>query len=510
MIMNQEKKINKKSKRFIIALILCIISLTLGFVAGIKVASFLNVKHQESKYEQLIDILHESWRSDIYYGNENEDNIINQFIGALSTSDEAMLDPYTYLKKKENTQVVNKTGKLGITLTYYYNYPLIVEVDKEGPSYDRLKVGDIILSLGKKVNDIDVFYSIIDEKTNYSNIFEQALSAPGEDIIVKFARFDNNNISFNEEIITLIDALPTRYSYVIDTSFDDTLMVKLTSFVDSSNGTASQLDKILKNDHSNNLIIDLRDNGGGDLSSVIDVCDLFLKKDMLVTTLEYKNTTKQFKTYDDKCYTYDRFFVLQNENTASASEILISTLLYYFPNKVSLIGTKTYGKGIAQTSVSVLNNQYILQYTCAKWLRPDDSWIGMTKADEEPTNYFYPSDNCYISKNNILQLMEKNNSYVYYKENDESYFAFKEDKVAYQNQYFFEIYNALYNSNIRTDRYFDSSCCEAIKDYQEIKEINQTGTMNQETFLYFVNDFYKVRNGYANSYLDKVSELLEA
>lgn len=509
--MDQEKKMNKKSKRLIIALIICVFSLTLGLVSGIKVASLLNLKHQESKYDQLIDILHESWRSDIYYESENENNIINQFIGALSTSEQVRLDPYTYLKKKETTQIEKKTGKLGITLSYYYNYPVIIEVDSSGPSYDILQVGDIVLSLGKKENGVAVFYSIIDENTNYSNIFEQALSAPGDNILVKVARFDSDNkISYHDYEITLKDSIPTRYSYIENENIDDTLMVKLTSFVDSSNGTASQLDKILKNDNSNNLIIDLRDNGGGDLASVIDVCDLFLKKDILVTTLEYKNATKEFKTYDDKFYDYNKIFILQNENTASASEILISTLLYYFPEKVSLIGTKSYGKGIAQTSVSVLNNQYILQYTCAKWLRPDNSWIGMTMANKEPTDYFYPSSNCLLEKNNVLKLMETKNAYINYKENVTSYLAFQDDKVAYQNQSFFEVYNAIYNTNIRTDGYFDTTCAEAINSYQGLKGISQTSTMNQETFLYFVNDFYNTRSLYANTYLNKVSELLGA
>ena len=44
--------------------------------------------------------------------------------------------------------------------------------------------------------------------------------------------------------------------------------------------------EILEKDDSKNLIIDLRDNGGGDLSSVVDICDLFLPKDKLITKLQ--------------------------------------------------------------------------------------------------------------------------------------------------------------------------------------------------------------------------------
>ena len=48
-----------------------------------------------------------------------------------------------------------------------------------------------------------------------------------------------------------------------------------------------------------------------------------------------------------------KIIILQNKNTASASEIFISAMLHYYPNKVTLIGTETYGKGIAQLKRTV-------------------------------------------------------------------------------------------------------------------------------------------------------------
>ena len=505
----KKAKINKKQKRLIISLVLCLFSLTLGVVSGIKIASIDDVEHKQSQYDQLVQILNQSWRSDIYYGNDaDEKALINQFIGALSTSDSVRLDPYTYLRKKESSVASKQTGKLGITLSYFYNYPVIIEVDKDGACYKVLKEGDIVTSLGKIENDEYKYYTIIDDKTDYSNIFEQVLGMPNDKIMVKVARFENNILNHLSYEITLKEASETKYSYVVDENIDDTLMVKLTGFTDSNNGTATQLEAILKKDKSKNLIIDLRDNGGGDLSSVIDVCDLFLPKNILVTTLEYKDGLRECKTYDDDVYEYEKICVLQNENTASASEILISTLLYYFNDKVTLIGSKSYGKGIAQSSVNVLNNQYILQYTCAKWLRPDNSWIGMTIENQAPTNYFMPTENYNLEKSNTLKLMEANNGYIFYKENVEDYLAFNIDKVAYQNQYFFEVYNSLYNKDIRTDRYFDNSCSEAIKEYQTLKGINVTGTMNQDTFLHFVYDFYCIKSNFSKLHLDKVIEIV--
>ena len=85
-------------------------------------------------------------------------------------------------------------------------------------------------------------------------------------------------------------------------------------------------------------------------------------------------------------------------------------MLYYFPEKVSLIGTESYGKGIAQLKRSVLNGEYILQYTCARWLRPNDEWIGMTDSyygKDHENNYelgFDPSAFGKIDKPNRFSL----------------------------------------------------------------------------------------------------------
>jgi carboxyl-terminal processing protease len=267
-------------------------------------------------------------------------------------------------------------------------------------------------------------------------------------------------------------------------------MVKLDNFTDSSTGnnTANDLDGILSKDNSKNIIIDLRDNGGGALSSAINVVDLFLPKDKLVTTLVYKDGTRDsYYTKTDDYYDYEKIIILQNSNTASASEIFISAMLHYFPNKVSLIGTESYGKGIAQLKRSVLNGEYILQYTCARWLRPNDEWIGMTDSyygKDHEDNYelgFDPSPSGSISKHQLLTTMQYYSSGIDFKTN-EGFIAYKEDYVAYSNAYFFAIFNDMYGTNGREDYYFDSNCTNLIKQYQISKGVNNpNGKMNLDT-----------------------------
>ncbi len=506
---NSEKKVNENNKkqltiRIIIGASLTCISLIIGVVCGVKIATKTNNISTDNQFSEITNILEKNWLSDIYYGQDVDEKIlINQFVGALSTSDTKFLDPYTYLIKKEPA-TVDKTGKLGITIGSYYNVPVIIEISENSVAKDDLQVGDIIVSAGKN-NSEEV--SIKDENINYSNLLSSVMGLPNEKIWLKVARFNTQKkIEYLDFSFSLGKNKETPYSYTEPENIDDTIMVKLTGF--TSGKTAEQLDKILKNDHSNNLIIDIRDNGGGDLASVVDVCDLFLKANELVTTLEYKDSDEKVKqeyyTTNNAKYDYDKIIILQNGNTASASEILISTLCYYLKDKVTLVGSKSYGKGIAQRTTSVLNNKYTLQYTCARWLRPDNSWIGMHGSFYEDGYQlgFEPLKQNTLEKNNLLNLMEANNTNINWKDNS---FAYKEDYVASQNKYIFEIYNEKYNTNIRTDGYFDENCKQAIKQIQEENNLESTGILDFDTYLYFVKDFYDAKMSFSNEHL-KIAE----
>ena len=509
----------KFTTRILIGVGISVTSIALGVFAGVKITSSIYdsglVSDSSSDHlRQLENILKENWYSEIYYGKDVDENVlINQFIGALSTDEDVRLDPYTYIRKYiPSTITPDENGKLGVTISKYFDYPVITEIDVNGAAYNNLQVGDIVLSISKTVDGKIEKYEISDPKYNFSTLFEASAAKPGATLTFEVARFDENKKMYIDTVdVILKKKTDTAYSYVIDENIDDTLMVKLTSFVaGDENGTCIQLDNILKENKDNNIIIDLRNNGGGDLYSVTDICDLFLPKNKLVTTLTYKNGEKiTHYTEDNKMYEFDNIVILQNNNTASASEILISTLLYYYNDKVTLIGNKSYGKGIAQKTVPVFDGKYRLQYTCAKWLRPDDSWVGMT-IDSSSNVGFMPDSNNIIYKDNLLSKMEYYNNGIYLKDSND-YKGFTLDSVSSINEYFFTLYNLMFDSNIRTDRYFDYTCVNAINEYQKLKgiEIDSNG-MNYETFIYFVKDFYDLSQKFNDEHLLKAKTIIEA
>ena len=469
------------------------------------------------QFVELIEILKANWYDDIYYGPYYDENaLINQFIGAITTSDETTLDPYTYLIKNETVGGGStSSGKIGITLRNFYSYPVVVEIDKNGAGYGYLQKGDIVVETGKKVNGHTQIFKITDTDYDFTTLFTSALGRPGDSIYVKVARFVEGSLKYFTYNLTLKEASAVPYAKQIDVEYEDTLMVKWDSFVHSNDSynTASDLEKILKNDNSKNIIIDLRDNGGGALSSAINISDLFLPKGKLITTLQYKDGSKDaFYTNDEEYYDYEKIIILQNENTASASEVFISAMLHYYPEKVYLVGTESYGKGIASLTTEVLGGQYYLQYTCAKWLRPDNSWIGMTDSYYDSAKYdlgFDPSENGEVEYDELLLFMKYYSSGIDYKE-DEEFIAYKEDYVALSNAYFFTIFNELYNTDCRVDYYFDEKCSEAIKQFQINKGIeNATGIMDLDTYIYFLKDFYDREVSFENEYYERIEYFLK-
>lgn len=515
---------NNLYKRLIVGFLLVCISASIGFISGVKLLSNIKINNgssdgediEKQQFGEIYDILNSNWYSEIYYGPDYDLNLlINQFVGALSTNEETTLDPYTYLTKNiKSTGEVESTGKIGITLRNYYNYPVIVEVDESGAGYGYLQAGDIVLESGKKVNGQLEIYKITDSKYNFSTLLSTALGKPGDEVYVKVARFVEGNLQYLTYNLTLKEAANPSYAKKVPVTFNDTLMVKWDNFTDSStsSNTANDLETILSKDDSSNLIIDLRNNGGGALSSAVNVADLFLPEGKLITTLQYKDgTLDSYYTKNDKYYDYDKIIILQNKNTASASEIFISAMLHYYPNKVTLIGTETYGKGIAQLKRTVLGGDYTLQYTCAKWLRPDNTWIGMTGSYYNTSEYelgFDPSENCEIIMDNVLSNMQHYSNGIDYKEND-NFIAYKEDYVASSNAYFFTIFNLLNNSECRTDYYFDLQCKEAIKQYQIKKGVEDAnGNMNLETYIHFIKDYYDRELTYENLFIEKINDFI--
>ena len=127
----------------------------------------------------------------------------------------------------------------------------------------------------------------------------------------------------------------------------------------------------LESQNMKSLIIDLRSNTGGHLSTVENMLSMMMDKKHIVYQLQSKEgTVKKYSTgTQDKNY---RIVILQNGVSASASEIMSASLKENL--NAYIIGTNSFGKGTVQTIVDELKD-FTYKVTTKKWLTPKGNWI---------------------------------------------------------------------------------------------------------------------------------------
>jgi carboxyl-terminal processing protease len=160
---------------------------------------------------------------------------------------------------------------------------------------------------------------------------------------------------------------------------NDIAYVDINSFGDNTTRELrNTLDDLLKQ-NPKGFIIDLRNNPGGYLTTVVEVTSEFIP-DGVVLYEEYGDGTRDTYEVDGSARADGLpIVVLINEGSASASEILAGALQDY--ELAQLVGVKSYGKGSVQNWVPLSNNQGAARVTIAKWLTPDEraiDGIGLT------------------------------------------------------------------------------------------------------------------------------------
>lgn len=147
---------------------------------------------------------------------------------------------------------------------------------------------------------------------------------------------------------------------------DNTVYLNLTNF-------SKYTDKFMTDNLSllqsrPNIIIDLRDNRGGDIDVMVNISSMFLPKKTVIATDHFRWLDIVYRSKKDQPLKYDKIIILQNQNSASSSENMIAALKDNLDN-VELIGTKTFGKGIGQFTLD-LKRGYAVKATILKWYTP--------------------------------------------------------------------------------------------------------------------------------------------
>lgn len=381
---NRKKKRDKKKKIGIFSkekesysfdevFSITIFSLLLGVLACFSVLTILNkgknyfvLSKELAKFVDAYDAIVNN-----YYKEVDKDKLVESAINGMVSS---IGDEYTSYSDKDVTDNFNEAvnGKymgIGALIMKSENDLVIYKVFEDSPSYRAgLKDGDIILKLDDKdtkdmsVNDIA---SIV---KNDRNKEVKILVKRGE---------ENLDITIVKDMVEL----PVVSGKVINHNDKKIGYISLSIFSSvASEQFNKQLVKLEKEGISG-LVIDVRGNSGGYLTTVTDIVSYFLKKGDIIYKLEVndKVTVRKDKTKESRDYPVA---VLIDKNSASASEILASSIKESYNGYV--VGTNSYGKGTVQQTL-VLSDGSMIKYTIEKWLTPLGNWIN--EEGVVPTNY---------------------------------------------------------------------------------------------------------------------------
>ena len=128
------------------------------------------------------------------------------------------------------------------------------------------------------------------------------------------------------------------------------------------------------------LIIDLRNNGGGIVDEALQIANYILDKDSVILYEVDKNNNEEVEKTTDNPIINMPIVLLTNENTASSSEILAGALRDY--GKATIVGTKTYGKGVIQQLLTLPDGSG-LKITSEKYLTPNRTEINKVGIDPD-------------------------------------------------------------------------------------------------------------------------------
>ncbi len=329
-------------------------------------------KSQISKYVQsiygILDLLQE------YYVDEPDMEAL--YHGALKGMLEAAGDPYTtYLDADAFRGITDTTegsfGGVGLSISKPYestpDKPAFVEVVspiEDTPGFKAgIQAGDLIVT----VDGVDTSTISMDD------VLSKLRGKVGEDVEVGFRR---GNIDFTKVLTRALIEVPTVKFGTIPSGKKQIGYMKLIQFTPL---TAERVQDALDSfDYSktSGIIIDLRNNPGGLISSVVDVANKFIDDGPIVSTksrVKFENSV--YSATKGKTFQKAKgipIIVLINKGSASASEILSGALK---DNHLAyLVGQRSYGKGSVQQVIPLSATDGI-KVTMARYYTPSDVCI---------------------------------------------------------------------------------------------------------------------------------------
>ena len=366
---------------------LIIITCIAGIFMGTAVSSRFVPKTGTRQENELVSkiLKHYQYIKENYYEEVDDTTLLN---GAIAGMVNALDDPYsTFIDEMDsenfNMSLNGNYSGIGIEIINNSDNNIqIVGVFASSPAAQAgLQVNDIIIA----IDGTDMLGKDKSELTKY--VKEKELD---QFTLTVLREEEHIEVTVKKTVVEI----PSVTSKVYEQNGKKIGYIYFSIFSNTTDGQFQNELKSLEEQGIDSLIIDVRENSGGHLTTAINIVSLFLDQTKIIYQIEMKGETTKYYSKGIETKTYP-IVVLQNNNSASASELLSGALKESYG--ATVIGETSYGKGTVQELVDTEDGiEY--KFTTKKWLTPNGNWIhkkGITPDIEVKldVNYFVnPTD----------------------------------------------------------------------------------------------------------------------
>lgn len=346
----------------IIAFTCLFISVVVGLTAFTNGASFFEI----SKNLDIFTTLYKELNT--YYVDElNPNTLIQAGVDDMCNS----LDPYTDYITEENmadyrTQTTGRYGGIGAVIGTRGDWVTITDPYEGFPAAKAgLRAGDKVLSIDGKAA----------KKLASDDVSRMLKGKAGTNVVVKVARLDATGKEKEETYTLTREEIKIKNVPYYGTIGKDIGYIRLTGFTEkASTEVRNALNMLIAKNKIKGLVLDLRGNPGGLLNEAINIANVFVDKNIEIVSTKGKtdDQNKQYPTLNDPVDTKLPMTILVDGGSASAAEIVTGSMQDL--DRAVIIGQRTYGKGLVQSTHSLPYNAK-LKITTAKYYIPSGRCI---------------------------------------------------------------------------------------------------------------------------------------
>ena len=300
------------------------------------------------------------------------------------------LDPHSVYIPASDVESMNEDLQggfqgIGVEFQMIKDTVNVMNVIPDGPSFKAgVEIGDKIIEVNNKFN-------LTGKNISTDDVRKQLRGPANSTVNITVLR--NNQKKDIKIIRGNIPLYSLDAAYMLDSS---TGYIKLNKFSETTYQEFMSAMEKLQKQHMQQLILDLRDNGGGIMQEAVAIADEFLDGNKLIVYTQGLHSPRQdYPSTKEGVFEKGKLVVLVNETSASASEILAGALQDW--NRATIIGRRTFGKGLVQQQF-MLSDGSELRLTIARYYTPVGRNIqkpynkGKEQYEEELMNRFHDGE----------------------------------------------------------------------------------------------------------------------